>query len=102
MKKIGHFIIGFAAGAATGTVATLLFAPSEGSHLRDKLSYQFSRLKNKVLSLMQKREEMVNDAKLQGDAIVTNTQNEAIKLQNEMDNIGKRIKKTAPISNSTN
>jgi gas vesicle protein len=93
MNKTSNFIAGFVTGAVVGSVATLLFAPSEGSNLRDKISYQFSRLKETLQSFVQRREDLVNEAKSQGEANVSKTQLEARKLQDEMVRIQKNIKK---------
>lgn len=93
MNKTNNFIAGFVTGAVVGSVATLLFAPSEGSNLRDKISYQFSRLKETLQSFVQKREDLVNEAKSQGEANVSKTQLEARKLQDEMARIQKNFKK---------
>lgn len=93
MNKTGNFIAGILVGAVAGSAVSLLLAPSEGSNVRDKLSYQISRLKDKILSLVQKREDLVNEAKSQGEANVSKTQLEARKLQDDIDRIQKRIKK---------
>ena len=93
MNKTNNFIAGFVTGAVVGSVATLLFAPSEGSNIRDRISYQFSRLKDTLQSLVSKREELVNEAKSQGEANVTKTQLEARKLQDDIARIQKNMKK---------
>ncbi len=93
MNKTNNFIAGFVTGAVVGSVATLLFAPSEGSNIRDRISYQFSRLRDSFQALITKREELVNEAKSQGEANVTKTQLEARKLQDDIARIQKNMKK---------
>lgn len=93
MNKTSNFIAGFVTGAVVGSLATLLFAPSEGSNIRDRISYQFSRLKDTLQSLVTKQEDLVNEAKSQGEANVTKTQLEARKLQDDIARIQKNMKK---------
>ena len=92
MNKTNKFIAGFLTGAAVGSVITLFVTPTDGSNTRDKLSYQFSRLQEWLQSLIQKRENLVNEAKSQGEANVSKTQLEARKLQDDIDRIQKKIK----------
>ena len=94
MNKFGNFVVGFLLGATAGSVISLLYAPTDGKHTRDKLSYHLSRLQEMLNNLMQKREELVNEAKTQGAANVSKTQLEAKKLQDDIANIQKKIKQT--------
>lgn len=93
MNKTTNFIAGFVTGAVVGSVATLLFAPSEGSNIRDRITYQFSRFKDSLQALITKREALVNEAKSQGEANVSKTQLEARKLQDDIARIQKTMKK---------
>jgi|GEM_PF-3027624 len=92
MNKKLNFITGFVTGAVVGSAVSLLLAPVDGKYTRDILGYQLSRLKDLLKSLIQRKEELVNEAKSQGEANVTKTQLEARKLQDDIERMQKRIK----------
>ncbi|MCB9163574.1 MAG: YtxH domain-containing protein [Flavobacteriales bacterium] len=56
-------LIALAAGAAVGTLATLLFAPASGKETRSKLMKQGRKLKSVVKDLEAKGREMAGNAK---------------------------------------
>jgi gas vesicle protein len=48
MKKFGTFIFGALLGAATGGILALLFAPTSGQVMREKLQERYSSIRNEV------------------------------------------------------
>ena len=56
-------LIALAAGAAVGTVATLLFAPASGKETRSKLAKQGKKLTSVMKDLEKKGRELAGTAK---------------------------------------
>ncbi len=48
MGKSDSTILGFFAGAVSGVVVGLLLAPDKGSNTRDKLTFQFDKLRKNM------------------------------------------------------
>jgi gas vesicle protein len=94
MSKFGSFVAGLLTGAAIGSVLGLLYAPNDGKHTRDKLTYQLSRLQDMLKELLESKETIVSEAKSIGEANITKTQREAEKLRAEMEKVQKQIKET--------
>jgi gas vesicle protein len=94
MSRITSFILGVFTGAAIGSVLGILYAPNDGKHTRDKLSYQISRLQDAIKELMERKEALMNDAKSQGMENINNTKREAKKLQAELDKLTRQLKET--------
>lgn len=92
MSRSSSVIIAFLAGAATGAVLGILYAPDKGSNTRDKLSFQLDKykkileeLKNEVLE----GKNMGNNsaAKSEGEKVVTDARLKAEQLLQDVDNL---------------
>jgi gas vesicle protein len=92
MSKSSSVIIAFLAGAATGAVLGILYAPDKGSNTRDKLSFQLDKykkileeLKNEVLE--GKNMGSNSAAKSEGEKVVTDARLKAEQLLQDVDNL---------------
>lgn len=92
MNRLTSFLLGVITGGVLGSLAGILYAPNDGKHTRDKLTYQISRLQEMLKELLEKKESLANDAKSQGIDNLNNTKREAKKLQAELDKLNKQLK----------
>ncbi|WP_250631763.1 YtxH domain-containing protein [Rhodoflexus caldus] len=96
MSKAGRTLLGFIAGAATGIVAGMLFAPDKGINTRDRLSYRLDKyldaLKELMETLKEKKDEPINSAKADGQRVVGDILKEAEKIYSDMHDLEFRIK----------
>jgi gas vesicle protein len=100
MNKFGSFILGVITGAAVGSVVGILFAPSEGKHTRDRLSYRLSRLQNELKELIATKEIYMNEAKNQGEELTNTTIKKAQKIQDKIDEISQQMKQSKAKKNN--
>jgi gas vesicle protein len=98
MSKRTSFFLGLLTGAGLSAVATLILAPSDGQHNRDIMSYHFTNLKDKLLSLLKDREIYKNDAREKGEEHISFITSEAQRLKNEIDSLQKKIKNISDTS----
>lgn len=92
MSKRTSFFLGLLTGAGVSAALTLILTPSDGQHNRDIVSYHFSNLKNKLLALLKDKEIYQNTARTEGEEHINYITNEAQRLQNEIDELQKKIK----------
>ncbi len=92
MSKKTSFFLGLLTGAGISAAITLILTPSDGQHNRDTMSYHFSNLKNRLLSLLKDKEIFQNTARTQGEEHISYITSEAQRLQSEIDELQNKIK----------
>jgi gas vesicle protein len=99
MSARGNFWA-FVAGAATGALLGVLFAPDSGKNTRDKLSYQLKKNRDKLKSLIndildQQQAAPDSAAKTEGQRIIQDTKLKAEQLLDDVESlIGEITKKS--------
>jgi len=61
MENTGKIILSLFVGAAIGAVAGILLAPDEGEMTRENLKNKIVDLKNQLLDLIEKGEDLASD-----------------------------------------
>lgn len=98
MRKSSTSIIILAIGGALGILGGILFAPASGSNTRGALSYQLSRLREKIqelikeLVLVSTKARVTSKAKAAGQEVVDKTVNKAKQLLREADELAAQLK----------
>lgn len=96
MSKKSNTLLAFLTGAATGAILGLLYAPDKGENTRDKLSYQLDKYKKKLDQLLEEfvegTELAENEAKAEGDKIVSDAKVKAEKLLGDVNGLIDKIK----------
>lgn len=85
MNKFTSFVIGFVSGVAAGSITGILFAPNDGRDTRDRISFQISRLIDRLRELVEEKEKLENEAKNRGLAHTDKTRREAKKILAEFE-----------------
>jgi|GEM_PF-242927 len=84
--------VGLLAGAAVG----ILYAPEEGRHTRDKLSYRLSRYRERLTELLGQLKEAQHsassEAKTESDKVIAETKQEAERLLGHVEALMDQIK----------
>lgn len=99
MSARGNFWA-FMAGAATGALLGVLFAPDSGKNTRDKLSFQLKKNRDKLKSLIndlldQQHATPDSAAKSEGQRIIHDTKLKAEQLLDDVESlIGEITKKS--------
>lgn len=87
------FILGTSLGATLG----ILFAPDSGGNTRDRLTYQLSRYKDEledlVKDLVDGKNMPLNEARSEGNKVITDAKNKAENLLNDVNKLIDQINK---------
>lgn len=97
MSKTTNTLFSFLTGAATGAILGILYAPDKGSNTRDKLSFQLDKYKAKLEELIDEivegKELVNNNAKVEGEKVITDAKEKAEQLLEDVDELLGQIKK---------
>ncbi len=96
-KKNGNLLLAFLAGAATGAILGILYAPDKGSNTRQKLSFQLEKYRNMLQNLLNdlledKASPLVSGARAEGQRVVDDTREKAERLLEDVDELLGKIK----------
>ncbi len=97
MSKTTNILLAFLAGAATGALLGVLFAPDKGSNTRDRLTFLLDKYKNKLQELLDElvegKGEFITEAKEEGERVVNDARLKAEKLLGDVDELIGQIKR---------
>ena len=96
MSKKSNSLLAFLTGAATGAILGILYAPDKGENTRDRLTYQLDKYRNKLDEVLKEfiegKELTENEAKIEGEKIVTDAKEKAEKLLDDVNGLINKIK----------
>ncbi len=101
-KKGSNALLVFLAGAATGAILGILYAPDKGTNTREKLSFQLDKYK-KILEefladvVSGKETPLTTEAKSQGQKVVSEAKDKAQRLLDDVDELLEQIRGTKNI-----
>jgi gas vesicle protein len=102
MSKNINSLIAFVTGAGLGATVGILYAPDSGNNTRDKLSYQLIRYKEEledlVTQLVEGKNLPLNEAKSEGNKVITDAKNKAENLLNDVNRLIDQINKESKIN----
>ncbi|MCX2744664.1 YtxH domain-containing protein [Mangrovivirga sp. M17] len=90
-------LLAFLTGMASGALIGILFAPDKGSNTRDRVTYQLDRykqiLEELIDDLVEGKVEHANQAKTDGEKVVSDAKNKAEQLLDDVDELLGQLKK---------
>lgn len=93
----GNLFMAFLAGAATGALVGILYAPDKGSNTRGRLTYRLDKykimLEELVDDLVSGKDIEFNEAKSHGQKVVNDAREKAERLLEDVDELLSHIKK---------
>jgi gas vesicle protein len=96
MSKNSDSLIAFLAGAVTGVILGVLYAPDKGKNTRDKLSFQLEKyreqLKEVLNDFLHEKEPTETAAKTEGQKIVNEAKDKAEKLLEDVEMLINQIR----------
>ncbi len=96
MSKTVNTYLAFFSGLAAGAIVGMLYAPDKGANTRDILTYLLDKYKIKIKELkdamVEGRGIYSNEAKSEGQRVVTDAQTKAEKLLQDVDDLIGQIK----------
>ena len=96
MSRSSNTFLAFLAGATTGALLGILYAPDKGTNTRDRLSYTLDKYKERLEDLLDDiingRDEAESVAKSKGQRVVSDAKEKAEKLLHDVDELIDQIK----------
>lgn len=96
MSKNSNSFLAFLTGAAAGAILGILYAPDKGENTRDRLSYQLDKYSKKLDELVKEfiegKELSGNEARTEGDKIVSDAKEKAERLLDDVNGLITKIK----------
>lgn len=98
-KKGSNTLMTFLAGAAAGAILGILYAPDKGTATREKLSFQLDKYKKLLEDYLSdvvsgKEAPLTTEAKSQGQKVVSEAQDKAQRLLDDVDELLEQIRGT--------
>ncbi|WP_114749001.1 YtxH domain-containing protein [Pleomorphovibrio marinus] len=91
MSNKGTSIVAFMFGAGIGAVFGVLYAPDAGNNTRDKLTYKLTKYKSEleelVKELMEGKDLPANQAKSEGNKVISEAKTKAENLLNDVNKL---------------
>lgn len=101
MSKNSNSLLAFVLGAGIGATVGILFAPDSGNNTRDRLSYQLIKYKEELEDLVKELVEgknlPLNEARSEGNKVITEAKNKAENLLNDVNRLIDQINKDSKI-----
>lgn len=95
MSKNSNSLLTFVLGAGMGAALGILFAPDSGNNTRDRLSYQLLRYKEELEELVKElvdgKNLPLNEAKTEGNKVISEAKNKAENLLNDVNRLIEQI-----------
>jgi len=95
-KNSTNSFISLLVGLILGGILGILFAPDKGNNTRDRLSFRLNRYKRKLENLIDdiidEKDDINSEAKINSEKVVTKAKNKAEKLLKDVDGILSKIK----------
>jgi gas vesicle protein len=97
MSKKSNALMAFLAGAAVGAILGVLYAPDKGSNTREKLSFRLDKYKKMLEDFINgmvdgKEVPLTSDAKSASGKVVSEAQDKAEKLLEDVDELLSQIR----------
>jgi len=96
MSKKSNSLLAFLTGAATGAIVGILYAPDKGENTRDKLTYRLDKYRKKldeaIEEFMDGKDYSDNEAKSEGEKIVSQAKEKAEQLLDDVNGLIDQIK----------